>query len=146
MAQPKKISQRSLSSTTIKISSIHNINNKVIPRITPAKAHDQKVVSYWPYYCKCSPMSRTCPFKENKGRTRNNRQAYVHWKTNLFFCERKIPQEFWKGFTYFACIHRFFVLHMQTWAMAKGRKEVKRKLGFSIQTTYIRFLQNFPFI
>ena len=94
----------------------------------------KKVVSYQPYYCKCSPMSRTCPFKENKGRTRNNRQAYVHWKTNLFFCERKIPQEFWKGFTYFACIHRFFVLHMQTWAMAKGRREAKRKLGFLVHT------------
>ena len=102
------------------------------------KSINKKGVSYWPYYCKCSPMSRTCPFKENKGRTRNNRQAYVHWKTNLFFCERKIPQEFWKGFTYFACIHRFFVLHMQTWAMAKGRREVKRKLGFPIQTNYKR--------
>ena len=92
------------------------------------KCKIKKVVSYWPYYCKCSPMSRTCPFKENKGRIRNNRQAYVHWKTNLFFCERKIPQEFWKGFTYFACIHRFFRSTYADMSYGKGQEGGKKEV------------------
>ena len=66
-----------------------------------------------------SYMSRTCPFKENKGRTRNNRRAYVPRKQTSSFVNVEFHRNFerdllfcmYSWFSFYICRHELYREH-----------------------------------